>query len=67
MPRLTVNVPTATEAALSRLVEREGVTVTEALRRLVSYGDLVYQATVVEGGELAARRGDRVERLRVVT
>ncbi|MGB3438962.1 MAG: hypothetical protein WBA97_09445 [Actinophytocola sp.] len=30
--------------ALENVIEREGVTLTEALRRLVGYGDFVYRA-----------------------
>lgn len=64
--RISVNVTPATQAALDRLVEREGVTVTEALRRLVGYGDLVYETTQVEGDDLLIRRGDNVERIIVI-
>jgi hypothetical protein len=63
LARLSVNVTPATQAALDRLVEREGVTVTEALRRLVGYGDLVYETTQVNGDDILIRRGDAVERV----
>ncbi len=36
--------------ALENVIEREGVTLTEALRRLVGYGDFVYRV-IKEGGE----------------
>jgi hypothetical protein len=61
--RISVNVTPATQAALDRLVEREGVTVTEALRRLIGYGDLVYETTQVNGDDLLIRRGDTIERI----
>jgi hypothetical protein len=61
--RLSVNITPATQAALDRVVEREGVTVTEALRRLVGYGDLVYETTQVNGDDILIRRGDTVERI----
>lgn len=64
--RLNVNVTASTRAALDRVVSREGVTVTEALRRLVSYGDMVYRATRINDAELLIRRGDAVERIVVV-
>lgn len=64
--RLSVNVTPATEAALDRLVEREGVTITEALRRLVSYGDLVYEATQINRDDILVRSGDCVERVRLI-
>ena len=66
LSRISVNVTPATQAALDRLVEREGVTVTEALRRLVGYGDLVYETTEVNGDDLLVRRGDSVERIILV-
>ena len=61
--RLSVNITPATQAALDRLVEREGVTVTEALRRLVGYGDLVYETSQINGDDILIRRGDAVERI----
>lgn len=61
--RISVNVTPATEKALERVVEREGVTLTEALRRLVGYGDLVYETTQVNGHDLLIRRGDATERI----
>jgi hypothetical protein len=38
--------------ALERVIEREGVTLTEALRRLVGYGDFVYRAVREQGEQL---------------
>ena len=64
--RISVNVTPATQAALDRVVEREGVTVTEALRRLIGYGDLVYETTQVNSDDLLIRRGDDVERIRLI-
>lgn len=61
--RLSVNVAPAVGAALARVVEREGVTLTEALRRLVEYGDRVYEAVNIDGDDLAVRCGDVVERI----
>lgn len=63
LARLSVNVTPATQAALDRVVEREGVTMTEALRRLVGYGDLVYETTQVNGEDILIRRGDAIERI----
>ena len=63
LARLSVNITPATQAALDRLVEREGVTVTEALRRLVGYGDLVYETTQVNGDDILIRRGETIERV----
>ncbi|MEU5695912.1 hypothetical protein [Actinosynnema sp. NPDC020468] len=61
--RLSVNISPATEEALQMIVDREGVTVTEALRRLVGYGRVLYEATAVDGDELLIRRGDQTERI----
>jgi hypothetical protein len=63
LARLSVNITPATQAALDRLVEREGVTVTEALRRLVGYGTLVYETTQVNGDDILIRRGETIERV----
>jgi hypothetical protein len=63
LTRLSVNITPATQAALDRLVDREGVTVTEALRRLVGYGDLVYETTQVNGDDILIRRGETIERV----
>jgi hypothetical protein len=48
------------------VVDREGVTMTEALRRLVGYGDLVYETTQIHSDDLLIRRGDAVERIHLV-
>jgi hypothetical protein len=48
--RINVAISPDTVRALERVIEREGVTLTEALRRLVGYGDFVYR-TVRERGE----------------
>jgi hypothetical protein len=63
LARITVNVTPATQIALDQVIEREGVTLTEALRRLVGYGNFVYETTQVHRGELLLRRGDDVERV----
>jgi hypothetical protein len=42
--RINVAVSPDTIRALENVIDREGVTLTEALRRLVSYGDFVYRA-----------------------
>jgi hypothetical protein len=42
--RINVAVSPDTIRALENVIDREGVTLTEALRRLVGYGDFVYRA-----------------------
>lgn len=56
--RINVAVSPDTVRALENVIEREGVTLTEALRRLIGYGDFVYRAVrenreqlVVKGSE----------------
>lgn len=56
--RINVAVSADTVRALENVIEREGVTLTEALRRLVGYGDFVYRAVreqreqlIVKGSE----------------
>jgi hypothetical protein len=56
--RINVAVSPDTVRALENVIDREGVTLTEALRRLVGYGDFVYRAVredreqlIVKGSE----------------
>lgn len=60
--KLNVTISPVTQAALLRVAERDGVTTTEALRRLVGYGDLVYTAHA-NGNHILIERGDAVERI----
>jgi hypothetical protein len=56
--RMTVNVGAPTTAALQLVVEREGVTLTEAVRRLIAYGELIYRASKVDGKDVLIRDGE---------
>jgi len=56
--RMTVNVGASTTAALQLVVEREGVTLTEAVRRLFAYGELIYRASKVDGKDVLIRDGE---------
>lgn len=60
--RLSVNISTATAEALREVSRDKGVSMTEAVRRLVGYGIVVYRA-VRDGGEVLIRRDDNAERL----
>ena len=60
--RLSVNISTATAEALREVSRDKGVSMTEAVRRLVGYGIVVYRA-VRDGGEVLIRREDKAERL----
>ena len=48
--RINVAISPDMVRALENVIQQEGVTLTEALRRLVGYGDFVYRA-IKEGGE----------------
>jgi hypothetical protein len=50
--RINVAISSAMVRALEDVIEREGVTLTEALRRLVGYGDFVYRAVREHGEQL---------------
>jgi Ribbon-helix-helix protein, copG family len=63
--RITVNITPATMAALDLLSETEEVSITEALRRLVGYGALLYDAHR-SGHRVLIDNGRRVERVRLL-
>lgn len=50
--RINVAISADMVRALENVIEREGVTLTEALRRLVGYGDFVYRAVKEHGEQL---------------
>ena len=50
--RINVAISPDTVRALERVIESEGVSLTEALRRLVGYGDFVYRAVRQHGEQL---------------
>jgi hypothetical protein len=50
--RINVAISPETVRALEHVIEREGVTLTEALRRLIGYGDFVYRAVREHGDRL---------------
>lgn len=54
--RIDVAVGEDTVAALTLLIEREGVTLAEALRRLVGYGDFVYRKVKQDEAEMIVKR-----------
>lgn len=61
--RLNVNINAATEEALALLVEQEGITITEAVRRLIGYGLVFYKADKAENSEVLIRRDGQLERV----
>lgn len=60
--RLSVNISRATAEALREVSKDKDVSITEAVRRLIGYGIVVYRA-VRDGGEVLIRRDDKAERL----
>ncbi len=56
--RINVAVSSDTVRALENVIEREGVTLTEALRRLVGYGDFVYRAVREDREQLIVKGPD---------
>jgi Ribbon-helix-helix protein, copG family len=49
-------------AAIDRVIEREQVSLTEAVRRLISYGDYVYRAAKEENSTFVVRSKNGKER-----
>lgn len=64
--RITVNVGPSTEAALRTLMESESVTLTEAVRRLIGYGELIYRAIKIDGKDVLIRKGDETQQILLV-
>lgn len=58
--RINVAVTPETVRALEHVIEREGVSLTEAVRRLVGYGEFVYREIKDEGAQLQVRGKDSV-------
>ncbi|HEX2130862.1 MAG TPA: hypothetical protein VHH15_04825 [Actinophytocola sp.] len=56
--RINVAVSPDTVRALENVIEREGVTLTEALRRLIGYGDFVYRSVRENGEQLMVKGQD---------
>ncbi|GGP86967.1 hypothetical protein [Saccharothrix coeruleofusca] len=56
--RINVAVSPETVKALQTVMDREGVSLTEAVRRLVGFGDFLYQAAKVEGAQVLVKQGD---------
>jgi ribbon-helix-helix CopG family protein len=58
--RINVAVNAETVTALDMLIERENVSLTEAVRRLISYGEFMYRAAKIDGSSVTIHpRGDK--------
>ncbi len=49
-------------AAIERVIAREQVSLTEAVRRLIAYGDFVYRTVKDDGAAVIVRANDGGER-----
>ena len=58
--RINVAVTPETVRALEHVIAREGVTLTEAVRRLIGYGEFVYRAIKDDESMLQIRSSDSV-------
>lgn len=59
--RMTVNIGPATAEALQMVVDHENVTITEAVRRLIAYGELIYRTVKVEKKDVLIRDGNETQ------
>lgn len=64
--RINVAVNEAELAALELVIEREGVTLTEAVRRLIGYGEVAYRAVKEDGAELLLKKGNETKRVTIL-
>lgn len=64
--RLSVNISRSTEEALLELAKEKNITMTEALRRLVGYGSIVYRAISKDNGDVLIRKNGETERILLV-
>jgi len=60
--RLSVNVSRETVDALHEIAHEKKISITEAVRRLIGYGIVMYRATRV-GHEVLIRRDNKLERI----
>ncbi|WP_328442872.1 ribbon-helix-helix protein, CopG family [Amycolatopsis sp. NBC_00438] len=61
--RINVAVNPETIHALEAVIEREGVSLTEAVRRLIGYGEVVYDAVKRDGAEVLLKTGDSTKQV----
>lgn len=61
--RINVAVNPETVKALEALIEREGVSLTEAVRRLVGYGDFLYRAVKDDNAVVLLKTADGTREL----
>jgi hypothetical protein len=64
--RITVNIGPDTERALRMVMDKEHVTLTEAVRRLIGYGDLLYRTIKVDGKDVLIRQDGATQQVLLV-
>jgi hypothetical protein len=64
--RINVAVNEEMVKALDNVIQREGVTLTEAVRRLIGYGDFVYRTVKEDHGTILVRTPDGTRELVLV-
>jgi hypothetical protein len=64
--RITVNIGIETERALRMVMDREQITLTEAVRRLIGYGDLLYATVKVDGKDVLIRHDGSTQQVLLV-
>lgn len=57
--RINVAVNEAMLAAIELVIAREWVSLTEAVRRLIGYGEAVYRAVAIDGREVVLEGGGK--------
>jgi len=61
--RINVAVNAETIDALQKVIEREGVTLTEAVRRLIGYGEVLYRAVKEDNAEVLLKTGENTKQV----
>jgi hypothetical protein len=64
--RINVAVNAEMVAALDNVIQNEGVTLTEAVRRLIGYGDFLYRAVKQEKAAILVRTPEGTKELVLV-
>jgi hypothetical protein len=65
--RINVAVTSDMIGAIELIMKREDISLTEAVRRLISYGDFVYRAIREDDSELLVRNGDKMKEVVLLT
>jgi hypothetical protein len=64
--RINVAVNAEMIAALDNVIQHEGVTLTEAVRRLIGYGDFIYRAAKQDKAAILVRTSEGTKELVLV-